>query len=80
MQWFHLGDQRSLQQIVVVSSWTLEERVEHIDMDLGVIQREWAFSEGILKCVKTSSLLSAGPQEAMRIDGRKDFVGISRIG
>ena len=28
-------------------------------------------------CKKTGSLLSAGPQEAVRIYGKKDFVGIS---
>lgn len=56
MQWFYLGDQRRPWQIVFVACWTLEERVAHIDMDLGVIQREWAaIAEGILKSERTSS-------------------------
>ena len=29
---------------------------------------------------KTGRLLSAGPQEAVRLYGRKDFVGISMTG
>lgn len=31
-------------------------------------------------CKKTGSLLSAGPQEAVRIYDGKDFVGISMTG
>lgn len=54
----------------------------HVGTHLGVIQREGAAcAEGNLKCMrKTSCLSSAGPQDAVRIGGRKDFVGISVIG
>lgn len=54
----------------------------HVGINSGGIQREGAACpEGSLKCVRgTSSLLSAGPQEAVRIDGRKDFAGISMPG
>jgi hypothetical protein len=59
----------------------LEERVKCVCKGLGVIQKEGAVcAEEHLKHTRTGSLLSAGLQEAVRIYGRKDFVGISMMG
>lgn len=46
----------------------------------GNSDRRSSVCRGKLEVCEENKLLSAGPQEAVRIDGRKDFVGISVIG
>lgn len=46
----------------------------------GNSERRSSVCRGKLEVYEENKLLSAGPQDAVRIGGRKDFVGISVIG